>query len=131
MHIAHALGHSISGGRRFAVATIIVAFCITLALAVGGSATANAAGPDILHPGQSVTYPTWLIGSTQVCATDHTGFANMVEVRPQGSNMTDKIYVPPYTRECIDRWWFGTNIDVTNISHTALGHYTLSVVETR
>jgi hypothetical protein len=45
--------------------------------------------------------------------------------------MHDEIYVPSYTRKCIDGWWFEINITVTNISHTARGNYTLSVVETR
>lgn len=45
MHITHALGRSLPGRWRLTVATLIVAVCITLAVAISGSALAVAAPP--------------------------------------------------------------------------------------
>jgi hypothetical protein len=124
MHITHALGQRPSGGRRLAGATLVGAFCITLALAVGGTASASAAGPDALAPGQSVWYPTWFFGSTRVCATNDEVQPGMADVRPAASlpgGQHDEIYVPPYSERCIDRWWWANPIEVSNLSNTTLG----------
>jgi hypothetical protein len=106
------------------VATLVVAFSITLALAIGGTAPASAAGPDALAPGQSVWYPTWVFGSTKVCATNDENQARMADVRSAASlpgGQHDEIYVPPHSKKCIDRWWAVNPIEVSSISHTTLG----------
>lgn len=46
MHITHALGHALRGRRRLTVATLIVAFCATMALGIGGPTVASAAPPQ-------------------------------------------------------------------------------------
>jgi hypothetical protein len=132
MHIAHALGHSLRGGRRqFTVATLIVAFCITLALAIGGSATANAAGPDRLSPGENHLYNTWLIGETEVCGTNPYSVPGRLKVQPLSNlNVHDVIDVPPFGKNCIKRWWWASVIQVTNVSFTELGTWPVLTVET-
>lgn len=130
MHITHALGHLLSGRRGIAATTLVVASCITLALAIGGSAPANAAGPNALAPDESVTYPTWAWGPTKVCATNSRSQPGMVDVRPWSSSMHDEIYVRAYSSKCIDRWWFASPIDVINISDAALGTYPVLTVRT-
>jgi hypothetical protein len=131
MHIAHALGHSLRGRRQFTLATLIVAVCMTLALAIGGSATADAAGPDTLPPGQSQLYNTFFFGETEVCVTNRTSEPGMVKVQPLSNpNENDRIYVRPFSRECIKRWWWASQIEVTNVSFPELGTWPDLVIQT-
>ena len=133
MHITHALGHSLPGRRRHAVAALVAAFCITFAFAIGGTAPASAAGPDPIRPGDpvGVTYPTWGWGGTKVCVTNDEGEHGMAKVQPLSNpGQNDEIYVPAYDKKCIDRWWFGSPIQVTNISPDALGTFPMLTVET-
>jgi hypothetical protein len=128
MHIAHALGHSLRGRRQLTVTTLIVTICITLALAVGGSAIADAAGPDHLAPGQSRVYKTWLLGETQVCVTNPNSETGTVVVQPLSNpGLFDVIDPPPFSQRCIKRWWFASEIRVTNLSP---GGGTVLIVET-
>jgi hypothetical protein len=109
-----------------------VALVATIALAFGGAATADAAGPNALFPGQSINYPTWGWGSTKFCAENHSYRPGMVDVRPHWSTppgQHDELYVPAYGRKCIDRWWFGVPIEAINNSY-AIGTGTVLTVRT-
>jgi hypothetical protein len=125
MHITHAYGRIMSSRWRLTAVTLLAAVCASAALAIGASAPASAAGPYYLQPDQRAAFPTWVWGSTRVCVTNSTYRAGMADVVPRWSSppgQHDEMYVPAYTTNCIDRWWGGVTIDVTNTSRK-LGSY--------
>lgn len=70
MRITHARGHLCTGRSRLPAATLAAVICLTLTFAIGGTATANAAGPATIGPDADVIFPTWFGGRTTVCATN-------------------------------------------------------------
>jgi hypothetical protein len=99
------------------------------ALAVAVPATANAAGPVMLAPyGDSVTFPTWVFGSTKVCATNlgplsggiNTYNYARVDPLPTFDGTFDQVYVPKNGTGCTTGNWWGDSVQVTNVGSTVL-----------
>lgn len=122
MYITHAVRQVLPGRWRLTVATLVVAFCITLALAIGGTAPASAAGHVYLPPGADIILPTNFLGPTEVCARNLGGENGTVTVDPfpYDDGTYDTIHVPANDDSCISHWWWGNPVKVTNQGPTLM-----------
>lgn len=120
---------------RLAVVALAVTVCATIALAAGGPATATAAGPVQLEPGEHVQLPTptrpweW----TTFCAHNHgsaEGTAYLQHDDPYGFSHRETISLPGHQTGCISGRWWGNPIDVTNLGLTTLTVWTEDVFPT-
>ncbi|MDX6676411.1 MAG: hypothetical protein QOE31_463 [Solirubrobacteraceae bacterium] len=108
------------GRLRGRLAPLAVTLCALAAIAGGNATAANAAGPNNLNPGETVTYPTWAWWSTKLCAFNFSSSSwGAVGVSPFGSAY-EQFYVAPYSTNCIARSWYGNPIKVINIGGTTL-----------
>lgn len=104
MHTTHALRHVVPGRRRLTVATLVAAFCITLALAIAGAARASAAAGHVdIPPGSDIILPTHFWGPTEVCATNlgNQSARVIVDPFPYDDGTYDTIDVPARETRCI------------------------------
>jgi hypothetical protein len=86
----------------------------------GGVHTAAATLP--MFPGGQIAIPTWIFGSTEVCATNLTADASG-ELRYKAQlpwAAPDYIDVAFLERKCINRWWGGVPVDLTNTGQSLL-----------
>jgi hypothetical protein len=122
MHITHALDHLLPGRWRLVAATLAVACCVTLALAIGGTASASAAGPATIDPGADLIFPTHWGRGTMVCADNlgATGGLVTVDPIPYGDGYQNWIYASPFGRGCTSGWWWGNPVKITNHGSTPM-----------
>ncbi|MFS8098986.1 hypothetical protein LFM09_17820 [Lentzea alba] len=82
-----------------------------------GEVTTNSSAV-VLLPGHTTTIPTWIFGKTHVCATNLGTGPGVLKVKAQLFwALPEYIHVTkPFERACIDRYWGGVPVDLTNES---------------
>lgn len=106
-----------------------------LTLAAGGAQAAQASTPSTVTAtsatssttsyylpgyGSTALMPTWIVGATHLCAFNGGSNWGLLKVKSTSGANAEYISVPPYSQRCIDRWWFGVPVWVTNQSYTPL-----------
>jgi hypothetical protein len=122
MQITHALGRTRPVRWRVTMAMLGVAFCATLALAIGGTASASAAGPAIIGPGADIIFPTWTFGGTTTVCAFNLGAADgdvTVDPFPWGGTY-NTINAPANGLGCTSGSWWGNPVKVTNQGSTQM-----------
>ena len=65
--------------------------------------------------------PTWFWGPTHLCVTDFSNNDGVAKVQAViGGAGPEYIQVGAFQQNCIDRWWWGNPVRVTNVSDTTL-----------
>ena len=110
--------------RRTVAAGLALAAGIGLA-GISTAAPASAAGPNVLNSaGENVNFPTWVFGSTTVCATNMYGNRyGYAAVRPFGAWYSTTLSLPPYGTRCTSGNWGGFQVNVANVGQTPIRVY--------
>jgi len=79
--------------------------------------TSQSTGPiDLPYFGDSADFPTWLVTSTRICATNYGDGDGAMRVQSWTGAPPDLIPVPPDGVEhCDEQWWFGVPVNVMNV----------------
>ena len=109
--------------RRLAAGAVTLA--VTGGIGVAAAPAASASAPSYLPSyGTSATFPTWVWGSTGVCAQNHSGYRSASATIKAGSAASETFYVAPGSTSCISRWFGGATLKVTNTGSSAITVWT-------
>jgi hypothetical protein len=110
--------------RRIAAAGLALTAAIGIA-GVTSAAPASAAGPNILNSaGENVNFPTWVFGSTTVCATNmYATTYGYAAVRPFGAFYSTTLSLPPSQTRCVSGNWGGFPVNIANAGRTPIRVY--------
>lgn len=99
--------------RRLAAGA--AALAVTGGIGVAAAPAASASAPSYLPSyGTYADFPTWVWGSTGVCAQNHSTYRSASVTIKAGSAKSETFYVAPSSTSCISRWFGGSTLRVTN-----------------
>lgn len=108
--------------------TLAAALAMTAGLGVAGVAGAGpaaAAGPYVLsYAGQNVNFPSWVWGTTTVCAKNLSSYSyGFAAVRPVTRSYPTNLTIAPGATRCTSGSWGGFPVNVANTGNTSLRVY--------
>ncbi len=91
------------------------------AVATSRSASSSTTSFVLYNHGDSGLMPTWGWGGTTLCVTNYGLSTGVAKVQARfGGAAPEYVYVPPFGQNCINRWWFGNPLVVTDSGYTPL-----------
>lgn len=109
--------------RRLAAGA--AALAVTGGMGVAAAPAASASAPTYLPTyGTYAHFPTWVWGSTGVCAKNHSTYRYASVTIQAGTSKSETFYVAPSDTSCISRWFGGHRLKVTNTGYAPITVWT-------
>jgi hypothetical protein len=103
------------------MATATPAFAATTDQGVMAQAySVRSAAVSLPNYGDNIDFRTWIFGTTQLCVENIGGTDGEAKVYAWVTSASEVVRVNPGGTECINRWWGGNLINVSNNSSSPL-----------